>query len=211
MDHDVSGIGRYIRRLLELTENPRSSVRSPARIYGYASAAAVVVLIVYFTHSWLGSTDWAGLGQWIGGLGAFYAAAVALKISGREARDRAKAEAREDFMRANFVVCHHQNGVLVISNRSREPVTDVVLTAYHLGERRQPMDSAKRELLLPAVEPYTHQFEYKPAHGMSDDEVLRLLGQGAEMEFEFTDLHGNRWVRRGDRVVRPAAGDSRRP
>ncbi|MGW3960164.1 hypothetical protein ACWED2_10095 [Amycolatopsis sp. NPDC005003] len=160
------------------------------------------LLVVLSARFAFGPSDWAGLGQWAGGFGAFYAAVVALQISGREAKDRAKAEAHQDFVRANMVVCYHQNGVVVISNRSREPVNDVLLTGYHLEGTRHAVASEVRHLLLPSIEPHTLPFEYKPGHGMSTDEALGLIERGAEFEFEFTDLHENRWTRRGDHAVR---------
>ncbi|MGW5721590.1 hypothetical protein ACWEVP_35825 [Amycolatopsis sp. NPDC003865] len=67
------------------------------------AGAAGAVLVLIGTRAWLGPDDWAGLGQWVGGLGAFYAAWAALRIARDEVGRESQREAERQRVHAYFV------------------------------------------------------------------------------------------------------------
>ncbi|UOX90438.1 hypothetical protein MUY14_07385 [Amycolatopsis sp. FBCC-B4732] len=120
---------------------------------------------------WLGTNDWAGLGQWVGGLGAFYAAWAALRIARDEAGRENRRENERLRVHAYFVsgswtysdVVHvgtnngeqrleNKRPTMKIENVGTDPVTDVAVVATNWlagGERLvlRAKNGPKRTLL----------------------------------------------------------------
>jgi hypothetical protein len=168
----------------------------------------------------IGTDGWAGLGQWVGGLGALVAAWVALDIAGREARHREEADAHQDFVRANFITIEREGDEVVVSNRGTEPVTMILLTAYQrhpysAGPPPEPIPllGVPAEILMPMLPPFTSFTRTKlmwnidivgdPLLGLNKERLLHELN--GDFVIEFTDLRGNRWRRVGDKPAEAAA------
>ncbi|MDT7802780.1 MAG: hypothetical protein QOI78_6213 [Actinomycetota bacterium] len=179
--------------------------------------AVSAVVMGLSLQPFIGTDGWAGLGQWVGGLGALVAAWVALNIAGREARHREEADAHQDFVRANFIVTTVDNGHVRVRNLGAEPVLAVQVTAY----RRYPSSDLPVEPILlngPPVEVLmpdrlgegTNQVELPwNVDPVRADTVMwqkeRMLTEHPGLiEIEYTDLRGNRWARAGSDPARPA-------
>ncbi|MEV6648657.1 hypothetical protein [Amycolatopsis sp. NPDC051371] len=164
-------------------------------------------MIIIGLRAWLGTDDWAGLGQWVGGLGAFYAALVALQIARDEAGRENRREAERLRVQAYYVRAawvhvgkppHRVLGVKV-ENAGSEPVLDVQVVASHKGDEVLPLvvkDSPKH-VLLPA-------HRWFPNWNADTSEIpvsvmAMLVATPAELEIAFTDLGGMRWRRIGER------------
>lgn len=166
----------------------------------------------------IGTDGWAGLGQWVGGLGALVAAWVALDIAGREARHREEADAHQDFVRANFIVAaRNPDGALFVRHIGPEPVLALQVTAY----RRFPSGDLPVEPIPLTGLPVDVLMPDRPGEGSNQiqlpwdvdpvraDTVLwqkeRMLREHPGLiEIEYTDLRGNRWARAGADPARPA-------
>ncbi|MFD5245015.1 hypothetical protein ACFWIW_10750 [Amycolatopsis sp. NPDC058340] len=168
-----------------------------------AAGATVGILAMFGFREWLGPGDWAGLGQWVGGLGAFAAALVALDIARRETVHREEADAHQDFVRATFITSRTEGGQsLVISNRGPEPVTDVLVTNYYEPGEDHPrvVQMAPIQILMPMLPPYNTDFESKPHMPNLNTELASMIQRGVVFGYEYTDMRGNRWSRRGDEL-----------
>lgn len=179
------------------------------RAWQLLAGAAVAVLAMFGLRAWLGAGDWAGLGQWIGGLGAFAAAWVALRIAKNEAgrENRRDAEARR--IHAYYVAGGWRKDEvdprwkLEVANLGSEPVTKVRVLALHFkGQKdREPFELdvfEERNVLLPNKPWVTGWL------GTVDEDVRRgsldgIDGPRQDVEITFVDLDGTRWRRIGTR------------
>lgn len=195
-------------------------MKNPLDRIGKRGPIVMAVSAVIFGVSlqpFIGTDGWAGLGQWVGGLGALVAAWVALDIAGREARHREEADAHQDFVRANFItVTAKDDGTVHVRNLGTEPVLAVNVTAY----RRYPSSDRPVEpipliglsipVLMPEalgdVEKNIHiTWDVNPVEADSMWRKDRLLTEHPGLiEIEYTDLRGNRWARAGTDPARPA-------
>ncbi|WP_410659483.1 hypothetical protein [Amycolatopsis sp. lyj-112] len=174
-----------------------------SRVWLLLVGGVVGAIAIFGFRVWLEPGDWAGLGQWVGGLGALAAALVALDIARRETVHREQADAHEDFVRATFITSRTEGGqVLVISNRGPEPVVDVlVLNWYEQGEdHARPAQMVPIRILMPMKPQYNTVFEIKPHMRSLEDELPTMIQRGVVFEYAYTDMRGNRWSRRGDEL-----------
>ncbi|RSN26511.1 hypothetical protein DMC63_01360 [Streptomyces sp. WAC 05977] len=178
------------------------------RTWRLLAGAAIAVLVMFGLRAWLGATDWAGLGQWIGGLGAFAAAVVALRVAGDESRREAEREAEKRFINAHYVsaswvvveVDGERQQLLEIRNKGIEPVRHVDAVAVHLKNHtvsvvRLEMSLGPQNVLLPN-EPWHPPWKTNPAN-FGTTAAARFLGPGGDVEITFEDLGGQRWRRIG--------------
>lgn len=180
------------------------------RAWQLLAGGAVAVLAMFGLRAWLGATDWAGLGQWIGGLGAFAAAWVALRIAGDESRREKAREAERRYINAHYVSAGWTTAVLdgkptqvlEIRNTGSEPVRHVDAVAVHvqnssMTEVRLQMKPGPRNVLLPD-DPWHPEWQTDPTN-IEATLVARFLGPGGDVEITFEDLGGQRWRRIGTR------------
>jgi hypothetical protein len=174
---------------------------------------AVVVLgaiVILVGSRWLlGPGDWAGLGQWVGGLGAFAAAWAALRIANGEVRRERVRDAERLRVHAHYVsgrviqvdTLTRNYLAAEVRNRGTEPVLNVELVEIHVGTPepsqavRIKVDKGKFPVLIPGE-------TWRPIWAMDpDDSRTALFGQfaqaGDEVEITFEDLGGTRWRRVG--------------
>jgi hypothetical protein len=155
--------------------------------------------------------DWAGLGQWVGGLGAFVAAGAALRIASAEVRRERARDAERLRVHAYYVsgrwapvkAFDHIDYKLEVRNGGTEPVLNVELVAVHVAGQTGPMrvkvtaDKGTCRVLLPGE-------SWRPRDWRSVSEDLRttmlsdfVTGPDGEVEITFEDLGGTRWRRIG--------------
>ncbi|MDS0134659.1 MULTISPECIES: hypothetical protein [unclassified Amycolatopsis] len=134
---------------------------------------AFVVLVTYTLRRWLSPGDWAGVGQWFGGLGALIAAWVALRVASDERRRESRRDAERLRVQAFYIVgglagSEGSNGVQVFVRITRhEPVVNIDVVALHVvgrsetfvvecaptGERRQVLQADERRSHVGRDEP----------------------------------------------------------
>ncbi|MEA5366087.1 hypothetical protein VA596_41625 [Amycolatopsis sp., V23-08] len=180
--------------------------------------AISTVIIGLSLQPFIGTDGWAGLGQWVGGLGALFAAWVALDIAGREARHREEADAHQDFVRANFVTVNmNPEGDVFVRNIGTEPILALQVTAYQRHPNSDvpvdpiPLIGIGEDILMPE-RPGEGSTQVKltwQVHPLEADTVLwqkeRMLKEHpGNIVIEYTDLRGNRWARTGTDPARPA-------
>lgn len=164
-----------------------------------------------------GAADWAGLGQWVGGLGAFAAAWVALVIANREVRrDRAKEAARVRahayYVKAKitFTTGGRGPGIEVINSGS-DPVLNVRLMTIHRANPSLPdMNLLPRNYECPVLvprEPWTFPLTGSGAGGSFVTNELPKAEDSVEIVYD--DLAGTRWHRIGSRPPQIFHGASR--
>jgi len=165
------------------------------------------IVIVAASRLVLGTNDWAGLGQWVGGLGALYAAGVALYIAtGETRRERAREDERlrthAYYIRAEFATktMLAERTRIQITNTGSDPVRDVRPVALH------PRDHPSRPLLAiqpdngpcvvlpgePAVVPWGPKTAVDIPEGAAPHYFAGLI------EIEYRDLSNNVWRRIGN-------------
>ncbi|MFD8496319.1 hypothetical protein [Amycolatopsis sp. NPDC059657] len=163
--------------------------------------AASTILIVVSFRFLLGATDWAGLGQWVGGLGAFFAAWAALDIAKGEAR-RENAREAERLAIQTYYVSGAYGGTttegrarVVVDNHSTEPILNVEFVKVH-SDTYGPVECSRfverTDVLLPGKQWGLWVIPAKAP--------LSIMSSGhVEIEIEFNDLGGTRWRRVGER------------
>ncbi|MFG1642649.1 hypothetical protein ACGFMK_20350 [Amycolatopsis sp. NPDC049252] len=169
---------------------------------------AFISLATYALRKWLSSGDWAGLGQWFGGLGALIAAWVALRIASDERRREGRRDAERLRVQAYYIVggvvaSDGSRGVQVfVRNTGPEPVVNVDIVALHVDGRSDNLivecapTAARRHVLLPGEE---WQTWVKPTkEDLTSDLLLKVMDVGPVPEFTFDDLAETRWHRIGD-------------
>lgn len=153
---------------------------------------------------------WAGLGQWFGGLGAFFAAWAALRISRKETtrenrREWAQARVQAFYVKVSQVQVANQGVRVQIENRGESPIIEVDVAAIHVhlpSEDRKILCRAtggKRSVLLREDAPW------EPWALPDDGEVQETIadieasGGNTEIEVVFEDVGGTKWRRIGSR------------
>ncbi|MET9000685.1 hypothetical protein [Amycolatopsis sp. NPDC004169] len=173
---------------------------------------AFVVLVTYALRRWLSPGDWAGVGQWFGGLGALIAAWVALRIASDERRRESRRDAERLRVQAFSIVggvagSEGSNGVQVfVRNTGPEPVVNIDVVALHVIGRSETFvvecapTSERRQVLLPGEEWRTW---VKPTNeDLTSELLLKVMDVGPVPEVVFDDLAATRWYRIGDGVPR---------
>lgn len=180
---------------------------------GTVVMAISAVVIAMALQPFLGTDAWAGLGQWAGGLGAFFAAWAALTIAKQEARRENERDAETRRIHAYYVRGRHggvsgpQGTRLLVTNEGKEPVLRIQVVAIHLNDAydsRIQVTSAKGVLdaLLPGAE---WDLWVRPeAKGINRIESAN----NADIEIRFKDLGGTWWRRIGN--APPTKDDERR-
>lgn len=178
--------------------------------------AVSIVVMGLSSQPFFGTDGWAGLGQWVGGIGALAAAWVALNIAGREARHREEADAHQEFVRANFIMSAlESNRTVLVRNLGTEPVLSVQVAAYRPSPQLNglavsiPLNRPTVDVLMPEslrdVDKNIHlTWDVDPADDSGFTKERLLAEVPGQIEIEFTDLRGNRWARAGNDPVRPA-------
>ncbi|MFF5097788.1 MULTISPECIES: hypothetical protein [Actinosynnema] len=164
---------------------------------------------------------WAALGQWVGGLGAFAAVAVALGIASRDRRDGDRRERDAARSRAFLVTTSFRAEGVVVTNHGPEPVTRLVVPALHSQAGVLTADDAgipvrQLDMLLPgqswtAPWPKPREQDVKIA---VITHVLRELDDdpaAVRAEVHWSDLGGRHWVRVGSLDPREATASDWRP
>lgn len=167
-------------------------------------SALVSVAVIVVTRLLLDKNLWEGLGQWVGGVGALFAAGVALWVSHQETRHRQAAEFEAAYAEAHFVtsgwIVDGFAGIPSVKNSGTRPITHLRLTALHSPEN----SSSPIVMDLPAPPVLLPQVEWKiPSWQLSNnarDVKLNLRGDVEPylIEIEFQDLAGNTWRRVGE-------------
>lgn len=150
-----------------------------------------------------GAADWAGLGQWVGGLGAFAAAWVALAISNREVRrDRVKEAARVRthayYVKAKITFSTGGLGPAVeVINSGTDPVLNVRLMKIHRVNPSLPdinllPGDHERPVLIPHEPWITRLTGSGPSGAFVANEFPET---GDSVEIVYDDLAGTRWHR----------------
>jgi hypothetical protein len=178
--------------------------------------AVSAVVIAMALQPFLGTDAWAGLGQWAGGLGAFFAAWAALRIAGDERRREHRRDEDQARVRAHYVrVQQTQTSIgtgyrVKVENWSTEPILKAQIVAMHFqiegfdddivvpmatqgGERpvllpTGPMSTPWEMWVVPASEPFTQGF------------VDRFREGRTRFEVAFSTVDGTRWRRVGERI-----------
>ncbi|WP_145926609.1 hypothetical protein [Amycolatopsis orientalis] len=169
---------------------------------------AFVLGVIWLLHRWLNVNDWAGLGQWFGGLGALVAAWVALRIASDERRRERSQEIERLKVQAFYVTSIVTGGTyegvkVVIRNASTEPVVNVSIITFHLRTNTQTVleewvpNEVIRLVLLPE-EKWNCLLNSPRLDLPVLDEVSRLTSLAPQAEIEFEDLNGTVWRRIGD-------------
>jgi hypothetical protein len=198
----------------------RAFVVSPAGLLLLA-AAAVSILILVGTREWLGPVDWSGLGQWVGGVGAFVATGAALYIASGESRRERVREVQRFRINAHYISAswvydttidwrgtESKDMILEVRNVGAEPVLNVNIIAVHVHGRttEYPVDLAVDKgpchVLLPK-EPWRPDWRTEP-RSLETHLVARFMGPAGSVEITFEDLGGTRWRRIG---IRPPVID----
>ncbi|WP_410597336.1 hypothetical protein [Amycolatopsis sp. lyj-23] len=169
-----------------------------------------IVVIAMSLQPILGTNGWAGLGQWAGGLGAFFAAWAALDIAKQEARRESDREAARGYVQAHYVkVSQTEVGArgihLRIENQGDQPIIDVGAVAVHIhgeaGEVVVPcsLPAGRRDVLLREDLPWDPWIW--PDNNDLDGtiEQMTLANGRTEIEITFDDLNRTRWRRIGSR------------
>ncbi len=155
---------------------------------------------------------WAGLGQWFGGLGAFFAAWAALRISRKETTRENRRELEQARVQAFYVKVSQMQvadqGVRVqIENRGQSPIIAVDVAVIHIHspqeERRVPCRATggKRSVLLQEDapwEPWTWPDDGQKQETIAD---MEASGGNTEIEVVFEDVGGTKWRRIGSRPL----------
>ncbi|MFI6304290.1 hypothetical protein ACIBCH_20665 [Amycolatopsis thailandensis] len=173
--------------------------------WGFVSGLVFALVVMIGTRYWPFGNDpnsWAGLGQWVGGIGALAAAWAALRIARKEARRENERDAETRRVAAYYVQGSHggvtaENRVnQTVRNEGSEPVVNVDVVALHVVGHppvkvRQPR--GRKDVLLPG-NPW--RLWVSPV----ENEYPSGLGAGTTLtEIEFEDLAGTRWRRIGER------------
>jgi hypothetical protein len=155
----------------------------------------------------LGSTDWGGLGQWVGGLGALFAAGAALKIARDEAGRENRREAERLRIEAHYIVTgiagtHGGRGVQVwVRNDGHEPVTELDVVALHTKGSTKTFvvecapTTERCPVLLPGA--VWNTWVVATQGDLTSELVFRAADVGSAAEVVFDDLAGRRWRRIG--------------
>ncbi|MFD6073532.1 hypothetical protein, partial [Amycolatopsis lurida] len=101
--------------------------------WGFVAGLVFALVVMIGTRYWPFGNDtnsWAGLGQWVGGIGALAAAWAALRIARKEALrqhgqevDRLRMHAY--YITASWVMVDFNNQRIEVRNGGSEPVLDV--------------------------------------------------------------------------------------
>lgn len=165
-------------------------------------SSIVSVAVIVVTRLVFSKEVWAGLGQWVGGVGALFAAGVALWVSHQETRHRQSAEFKAARAAAHFVVATWEEGCLTVQNHGSEPVTQLRVVALHPPANSRAL-FATLELFVGPV--FLPQGVWKKpvwtattGAGQEEDSRVWLRAELYEIEIEFQDLAGNTWRRVGE-------------
>ncbi|WP_410659482.1 hypothetical protein [Amycolatopsis sp. lyj-112] len=154
---------------------------------------------------------WAGLGQWVGGAGAFIAAWAALRIARKDAWRQAAQETERRRIQAYYVSARVDatsvgEGIRVcVRNQSPEPIEDVDIVAIHISGQTQNFvlecalkNERKRDVFLPIDDDWRPWVV--PTEGTLTAEMLAMATSEKHLpEVVFRDLGGTRWRRIGNR------------
>jgi hypothetical protein len=165
-------------------------------------AALIALVLIVFISRRINTDWWSGAGQWVGGLGAFTAAFVALSISREEGKVRKQDQHAHQLAQAHFITVEASNFTISISNYGTEPVTNIV-TGNLLGPRDNADSGANhsdpqiKDFLLPE-KPW--KLELIDFNDQQRDKIrVDLINQQrCRLEIEYTTLGGQRWKRLGD-------------
>ncbi|MBN9741274.1 hypothetical protein DMP23_09165 [Amycolatopsis sp. A1MSW2902] len=175
--------------------------------------AASVVLIVASLRPLLGSADWAGLGQWVGGAGALAAVVAALWLAGAESRHERAREAERSRIQAYYVKAEWAAGRLegelppiLVRHSGTEPMVNVRIVAVHSSgpPSRPPLKADANTdcpVLLPG-EPW--HVEWRLARkDLGDTAIAHYCSSASRIEIAYEDLAGGRWKRIGSAPPEP--------
>lgn len=182
--------------------------------------AVSAVIIGLSSQPLIGTDGWAGLGQWVGGLGALAAAWVALDIAKQEASRENRRDAERSRVQAYYVKISQTEtggrGVhLKVENQGNQPIVNVDAVALHIhgdaGEVVVPcsVPDGRRDVLL------REDFPWEPWIWPDNDDLdgtveqMRLANGRVEIEIVFEDLNQTRWRRIGSRA--PFVDETPRP
>ncbi|OQO89917.1 hypothetical protein B1813_18935 [Saccharomonospora piscinae] len=166
-------------------------------------SAMVGVAVIVVTRLLLDEGPWAALGQWVGGLGALFAAGVALWVAHQETRHRQDTEFEAAYAAAHFVTSGWRadgfEGIPFVKNSGTRPVTHLRITALHPPESSLDpivVDLSAPPVLLPQIEWAAPNWQVRNS---ARDAELSLRGdiEPYAIEIEFQDLAGNTWRRVG--------------
>ncbi|MBB1153951.1 hypothetical protein [Amycolatopsis dendrobii] len=175
--------------------------------------AAAVVVVVVSSRPLLGSADWAGLGQWVGGVGAFAAVVAALWLAGAESRHERAREAERSRIQAYYVKADWETGreqgqlpPISVRHAGAEPMVNVRVVAVHTNRppSRPPLKVVANTdcpVLLPG-EPW--HVEWRLARVDLGDAIVALYcASTSKIEIAYEDLAGGRWKRIGSAPPEP--------
>lgn len=183
--------------------------------------ACSLAIIGLSSQPFIGTDGWAGLGQWVGGLGALGAAWVALDIAKKEAsrenaREAERARVQGYYVKASHTQTNGDSVHLHVVNQGDQPIVNVEPLALHIhseaGEVVVPcsVPDGRRDVLL------REDFPWEPWISLSNDgdsdgtaELMRLANGRVEVEIAFEDVNRTRWRRIGSRP--PFVDETRRP
>jgi hypothetical protein len=204
-------IRNWWQRLISWVKDRNGKLNKAVVHHLPVDALIIVTLAALGFSSWRGMTteQWAGLGQWVGGIGAFFAAVVAVRIANSGARReqrreddreqrRLKAHAHYISAAWNDVIVGQSVRVAVVHNGT-EPVLNVDIVGVHRD--RDFCVAALRSLgpEQPVLLPDEH---WRPEVQMVGQEVgakalEELIGPDTYIEITFEDLNGTKWRRVG--------------
>jgi hypothetical protein len=163
------------------------------------------VLVSVSLQPLIGTDGWAGLGQWVGGLGAFFAAWAALRIAKDEAGRENQREVDRLRTQAYYVVAEITLGSapqgfhVCVTNEATDPILDlqVVGLRRNVESRGQLMlcntDGEPPEVLLPGDKWETW---LTPKDHAADNDTINTW-VNAKVYIKFRDLAQTRWKRTG--------------
>ncbi|MFF1615663.1 hypothetical protein ACFVYA_48705 [Amycolatopsis sp. NPDC058278] len=165
------------------------------------------VILGLSLQPFIGTDGWAGLGQWVGGLGALFAAWAALRIAKEEAGRENQREVDRLRTQAYYVVAEITLGSapqgfhVRVTNESTDPVLDirVVGLVRDAAARDQVLfckpDGEPPDVLLPG-QPW-ETWLTPSAFEVDSDMIGRWVD--AKVLLRFRDLARSRWERIGRR------------
>ncbi|MET9263082.1 hypothetical protein [Amycolatopsis sp. NPDC004079] len=171
------------------------------RQWPWVLIAVSVLIIVGSSRPLLGPADWAGLGQWVGGLGAGAAVIAAMWLAGAESRHERAREAERLRVQAYYVKADWKSDEesrgfhpIKVENSGIDPMLNVRVVAVHTNEgpSRPPLEVVAKSdcpVLLP------HEIwtvDWQTGKDLSDVLVRLYVAPMNRIEITYEDLAGGR-------------------
>lgn len=175
------------------------AVKKVFAVVGAALGALVGIGFLIDDEWWLSTDGWSALGQWVGGVGAVAAIAVALYVAHRDWASARTAAVSAQKARAFLITAIVDDGKLTVTNGGPEAVTQLVVPRVHFAGGKVTADTTEfkpetRAVLLPGA---TWDAAFPVPSGGAEAALVVALFTGSA-EVRWTDLQGTHWVRVGN-------------